>query len=375
LPHLRSQHFRDNKRLQSCLVSDPAHVTPGQSGDHVELIQFALMRLLVADLPRTELDRQSYGPKTADAVLTYKRSLDIINRTYQQQADDIVGRLTIKSLDDMMFVLEGGDGSPRLPDVLFPFHPQSPVPIAGPVPPTRLGITQSVGDSGPSGVSDAFEAPLSTLPDDLQETIRRSNAVKQATKDLILFPFIAGHEGPLSGKALSKAFADNPSAMATLQAVYKRMKPFGIFAKIKHIHNVFAGVGSKGFQCEPFDHEDFLQLMTQLTKGKPEDRVLRSAAFCRDKVNVHGPRTSFREIVQIGEGLHICITDPPNRKDTHCDCHIDEIQQGQVCFDGFCVPLLNKQTVEHVKKVGPWLREEAKRTVVDWTKKHSPFNL
>jgi hypothetical protein len=157
--------------------------------------------------------------------------------------------------------------------------------------------------------------------------------------------------------------------------VYKRMKPFGIFAKIKHIHNVFAGVGSKGFQCEPFDHEDFLQLMTQLTKGKPEDRVLRSAAFCRDKVNVHGPRTSFREIVQIGEGLHICITDPPNRKDTHCDCHIDEIQQGQVCFDGFCVPLLNKQTVEHVKKVGPWLREEAKRTVVDWTKKHSPFNL
>ena len=98
-------------------------------------------------------------------------------------------------------------------------------------------------------------------------------------------------------------------------------------------------------------------------------------AFCRDKVNVHGPRTSFREIVQAGEGLHICITDAADRADTHCDCHIDEIQQGQVCFDGFCVPLLNKQTVEHVKKVGPWLREEAKKTVVDWTKKHSPFNF
>ena len=45
MPGLRSQHFRDNKRLQSCLVSDPAHVTQGQSGEHVELIQFALMRL------------------------------------------------------------------------------------------------------------------------------------------------------------------------------------------------------------------------------------------------------------------------------------------------------------------------------------------
>jgi hypothetical protein len=101
--------------------------------------------------------------------------------------------------------------------------------------------------------------------------------------------------------------------------------------------------------------------------------VLRSAAFCRDKINVHGPRTSFREIVKLGEGLHICITEREKRSDTHCDCHIDEIQQGQVCFDGFCVPLLNKQTREHVKKVGPWLREEAKKTVVDWTKKHTPL--
>jgi hypothetical protein len=381
MPSLRSEHFRDNKRLQSCLVSDPAHVTPGQTGDHVELIQFALMRLLVADLPQGELDRQLYGPKTAEAVLTYKRSLDIINRAYQRQADNIVGKMTIKALDDMMFVLEGGDGAPRFPDVLFPFHPRSPTPRPAPAPPgTRLGVTGGpggpggqVGDVRDSGTTDPFEPPLSTLPDDLQEAIRRSNAAKQPTKDLILFPFIAGHERPFSGKALSKAFADHPSAMKTLVDVHRRMKPFGIFAKINIIHNVFQGVGSRGFQCEPFNHVDWLLLMTRLTDGKPGETRVRSSAFCRDAVNVHGARTAFREIVKVGEGLHICITDAANRQDTHCDCHIDEIQQGQICFDGFCVPLLNKQTREHLVKVGPWLREEAKRTVVDWAKKQNPF--
>jgi hypothetical protein len=291
--------------------------------------------------------------------------------------------MTIKSLDDMMFVLEGGDGFPRFPDVLFPFHPTSPTPQVTPPPGQRLGITQVGASSVGDGPADSvFEPPLSTLPGDLQETIRRSNAAKQPSKDLILFPFIAGHEGPLSGKALSKAFADHQSAMDILVAVHRRMKPFGIFAKIRIIHNVFQGIGSKGFQCEPFDHENWFLLMTRLTRGKPEDIVLRSAAFCRDKVNVHGPRTSFREIVKAGEGLHICITERAKRSDTHCDCHIDEIQQGQVCFDGFCVPLLNKQTREHIKKVGPWLREEAKKTVVDWAKtvvdwakKHTPFGF
>jgi hypothetical protein len=373
---LRSQHFRDNKRLQSCLVSDAAHITPGQSGEHVSLIQFALMRLLVADLPDRETDRQLYGPQTADAVLKYKRSLEIINKSYQREADNIVGRMTIKSLDDLMWVLEGGDGAPPQPDVLFPFHPPSPPDprgerVAAPFAPVvAQSVAQSVRDSS---AGDAFEAPLSDLPDDLQEVIRRSNAGKVANKDLTLFPFVAGHEGPLSGKELSKRFADNKSSMDVLVAVHKRMKPFGIFAHIKHLLNEFTGVGSKGFRCEPHNHDLFLTRMKQLTVGKTVDDRLRDAAFCQDKFNVHGPRDSFREIVKSGEGLHICITQPANRKDTPCDCHIDEIQQGQVCFDGFCVPLLNKQTVEHVRKVGPWLRDEAKKTVVDWGKKHNPF--
>jgi hypothetical protein len=377
LARLRSKHFRDNQRLQSCLVSDAAHVTPGQSGEHVSLIQFALMRLLVLDLPETEIKRQFYGPKTAEAVLTYKRSLEIINRSYQKQADNIVGRMTIRSLDNAMFVLEGGDGPAPQPNLIDPpIHPQSPSPAARPSPPSpnlqqlasARTIVQPIRDSG---TGDAVEAPLSGLPDDLQKAIRRSNAVKQSG-DLMLFPFIGNDEGPLSGKELSKRFADNKSAMDILVAVHRRMTPFGIFDHINIIHNTFQGVGSKGFFCEPFNHDLFLALMTRLTEGKMIDERLRDSSFCRDKFNVHGPRTSFREIVATGEGLHICITEPARRSDTHCDTHIDEVQQGQICFDGFCVPILNKQTVEHLKTVGPWLRDEAKRTVVDWAKRHTP---
>ena len=87
--------------------------------------------------------------------------------------------------------------------------------------------------------------------------------------------------------------------------------------------------------------------------------------FCRDAFNVHGQRDSFREIVNHGPGLHICIAQPGVRSNTSCDLHIDEIQQGQVCSRGVCVPIINGQTIEHLKTVGPWLADEAKK----WFKK------
>ena len=123
------------------------------------------------------------------------------------------------------------------------------------------------------------------------------------------------------------------------------------------VEQLFAAPGNPGMaecaQLVPLDVEDHAAV----------------SAFCRDKFNVHGPRDSFREIVKAGEGLHICITQPANRGDTPCDLHIDETQQGQVCFDGFCVPLINRQTGEHVRQVGPWLVKDTKDKVVDWTKK------
>jgi hypothetical protein len=99
---LQSELFRDDAALQACLVKDSAHVTPGSRGQHVGKIQTALSILEGALMDPEELSGNFYGPSTADAVLAYKRKRDIVNRTYQQRADNIVGKMTIASLDREM---------------------------------------------------------------------------------------------------------------------------------------------------------------------------------------------------------------------------------------------------------------------------------
>ncbi len=47
------------------------------------------------------------------AVLAYKKARNIINAAYQVQADDIVGKMTIKSLDDEMLALQRDPGAYR----------------------------------------------------------------------------------------------------------------------------------------------------------------------------------------------------------------------------------------------------------------------
>jgi hypothetical protein len=41
--------------------------------------------------------------------LAYKTKRKIVNRAYQSQADNIVGKMTIRSLDDELLKLEAGD--------------------------------------------------------------------------------------------------------------------------------------------------------------------------------------------------------------------------------------------------------------------------
>jgi hypothetical protein len=53
-----------------------------------------------------ELAANKYGRSTADAVLAYKRKRNIVNRSYQTQADDIVGKMTIAALDREMLEQE-----------------------------------------------------------------------------------------------------------------------------------------------------------------------------------------------------------------------------------------------------------------------------
>lgn len=99
---LQSELFRGDPKLEAAATSDPAHITPGASGAHVGKIQTALVLLDDATIADDETARTFYGPTTASAVLDYKRKRNIVNRSYQTQADNIVGKMTMASLDAEM---------------------------------------------------------------------------------------------------------------------------------------------------------------------------------------------------------------------------------------------------------------------------------
>lgn len=96
---LQSTTLRGNAALQACLQRDEAHVAPGAKGAHVGLIQKCLLVLEPSTIAADEIRTRTYGPTTTAAVLTYKRARAIINRSYQTQADNIVGRMTVARLD------------------------------------------------------------------------------------------------------------------------------------------------------------------------------------------------------------------------------------------------------------------------------------
>jgi peptidoglycan hydrolase-like protein with peptidoglycan-binding domain len=371
---LRSELFLASRELQACLTSDAAHVAPGARGEPVALIQSALVRLGVLDVDAARIEARTYGPRTAAAVLAYKRQFNIVNRAYQNSADNIVGKMTISSLDHGIAALDDRLGGPRLAAQPGP-HPQSPTPAAGLVAPGRQASLASSFASTSTRVvsvtgSGGFGPPLSDLPADIQAVIRRSNDAKRPGLELLV-PYLEKHEGPLSGTELTVRFAGGHSVRTDiLKALHARMAPFDIWKNIKIIDEVSIGRGSTGIFCEPFDHSAFLSQMFSLTQGRerfpppvggPIAIPITESRFCKDTFNMHGARDSFREIVRQGPGLHICIPLPAVRSTTSCDLHIDEIQQGQVCSKGFCVPLLNGQTIDHLRTVGPWLAGEARK--------------
>jgi peptidoglycan hydrolase-like protein with peptidoglycan-binding domain len=107
---LRSQLFRGDPKLEAAAVSNPAHIVPGSVGAHVGKIQQALNELDNAVIAADELAASSYGPSTAAAVLAYKEKRDIVNRSYQTKADNIVGIMTMAALDKEMAATEGPAG-------------------------------------------------------------------------------------------------------------------------------------------------------------------------------------------------------------------------------------------------------------------------
>lgn len=103
---LQSRLFKEDQKLQKSLLLDSAHVTPGSVGDHVQRLQTALALLDDVRIERSELTSKTYGRSTADAVLRYKQRRQIINRSYQSRADNIVGKMTIASLDNELLRME-----------------------------------------------------------------------------------------------------------------------------------------------------------------------------------------------------------------------------------------------------------------------------
>ena len=97
---LRSTTLKGSAALQACLVNDRAHVTQGAVGAHVGLIQKCLLVLEPSVISADEIRSRTYGRTTAASVLAYKKPRDIVNRSYQSQADNIVGKMTIARLDE-----------------------------------------------------------------------------------------------------------------------------------------------------------------------------------------------------------------------------------------------------------------------------------
>ena len=103
---LQSELFRGDAKLEACLVPDSAHVTPGPAGEHVAKIQFALGAVDDLAIADAETSAQTYGSSTAAAILAFKRRRNIVNLSFQTQADSIVGKIRIARLGKAMFDTE-----------------------------------------------------------------------------------------------------------------------------------------------------------------------------------------------------------------------------------------------------------------------------
>lgn len=95
---LQSLLFRNDRLLEAAALNDAAHIAMGAKGPHVAKIQTALNVLLAEKL---SVDG-AFGSLTGEAVLRYKQLRRIVNTAYQRQPDNIVGRMTIKALDQEM---------------------------------------------------------------------------------------------------------------------------------------------------------------------------------------------------------------------------------------------------------------------------------
>jgi hypothetical protein len=113
---LLSTLFCGDIRLEGAAIDDSAHIVQGMSGEHVEKIQLALIQLDGAKL----IPDGKYTANTADAVLAFKKKRRIINTAYQSAADNIVGRMTIATLDKELLDFELALRQPTVVEAVSP---------------------------------------------------------------------------------------------------------------------------------------------------------------------------------------------------------------------------------------------------------------
>jgi len=158
---LQSRLFAGDAKLEAAAVSDPAHIVPGSSGEHVRKIQLALIQLDGAVL----VPDGQYGPTTAAAVLAYKQKRAIINFSYQTQADNIVGKMTMAALDRELVEAENLFTGPVRMEPVYPVQHRS---VAGFVPARPAAFVPVLGEIDP-GVLDFFrKTQLRITPDSLE---------------------------------------------------------------------------------------------------------------------------------------------------------------------------------------------------------------
>jgi peptidoglycan hydrolase-like protein with peptidoglycan-binding domain len=142
---LQSELFRGDRKLEAAAVFDPSHVVPGETGPHVQKLQLALNRLDRAGLKLDSI----YGPGTAAAVLAYKKRRQIVNRSYQTQADNIVAKMTIASLDREIRIDE------FKPVSIVPLFPPPTIPTV----PVRSGLNVAFAIRSRVGEQRLFPEP------------------------------------------------------------------------------------------------------------------------------------------------------------------------------------------------------------------------
>ena len=158
---LQSKLFRGDPKLQAAAVSDPDHIKPGSVGEHVAKIQQALNLLDGVTIAQDG----KYGPATADAVLVYKRKRNIINLAYQTQTDNIVGKMTIASLDRELWELENNPNSCTLTNA-------TPVDLHAPSASPHLLLAFAAPSGGASSGSSSDAGVMQRALQDSRQTVR-----------------------------------------------------------------------------------------------------------------------------------------------------------------------------------------------------------